>query len=1275
MYLKEIEVENFKSFKGEMTIPLDRGFTAITGPNGSGKSNCGDAIQFVLGPRSNKVLRAQNVKDLIFNGGKTHKPARSCSVTLIFANPVSNSGRRRLPIEKDEVRMSRQVRLTSSGNSVTSYLLNGESSTQRTFQRMLAQANARSDGYNIVLQGDVTSLSKMTANERRKVLDEVAGVTSYDDEIRKADRQRNQVEDYIERIGMLEEEQKARLKTLKKEREAAQKVKDLKDELDNSRTVHTQARHRSSKNEIKFNVEERTRYETEAEQMRQRISEGEKELQELDDKVGELERQLKDIMGGDGDELLENIRQLQLVVDRHSDRVSQVEERNKEDENEITILDSELKEAQTALEGHDTSLVAAKKSLDQAKEMFKEASKAEEEVRKSLSESGNANAQLTRNLSKAMEAVDAANAALVAAEVDLQGSIQHSEMLAEQLAQLQESAEEARLQVDELEIQGEEMGGLDTGKDRAELANELDRLQKQEVKLLSEYETIESKLIETTRRLANVRAEVEGRSGTSGMGGGAASVMAARDRGEVKGILGTIAELTAPKDSKHEQALSIAVGAGMTSIIVEDDQVASECIALLRQNKAGRATFLPLNRIQSTRPAGKAVMVSRKAGVLGFAHDLLEFDQRIESAVRYVLRNTLVVEDLATARRNMGGVRLVTLKGDVTEAGGAMVGGSIKRGMVGFSGRIQGSSEAEKLASEQERLQIMADTVSAALSESRRNQQAMRAKLTSLAEDEGSDKIAQWRAELKLAKSEHKRIHNEATVIEKRLEEADKAVNEARGSLESTRQSKDLAEQSRTDANEKLQAASPEHLREKLLEAQASRLEAEGMQTKASAILDAGNDTGDLLRNRCDEIQSRIASLTSSINTRNTQLESETSAVKQSEIDLQEAEQRRAQLLEEHQGLDQERMAFSEERAALRQNLTTIATEAQNRTRLAEELTRTLASKEESMVELCNEMALYGIKPAPEDQVLPSLGDAEKEVRKLERKLEGMGDVNMLAIEQYDAVELRLADMKDDFKTLQKRRKHLIDVTEQLESQRKTRLLATLESVNENFKVVYEKLSDGGRAELFLENPEQPFKGGLDMWAQPRGKSSKSRLQGLSGGEQSMASMALIFAIQDHDPSPFYYFDEVDQNLDAYNAERIAQMCRERSLNAQFIMVTLRKVSLRLADHHIGITHAGDGCSRRIADFDRERAIELGEKSLAEMKRQGKVEPVEEFEEEMPEVPEPLDSPSSLGGLTTFNELSQRADEMSDEINEHREQVSSQEEEEEPEIEEEQSLQ
>jgi hypothetical protein len=328
--------------------------------------------------------------------------------------------------------------------------------------------------------------------------------------------------------------------------------------------------------------------------------------------------------------------------------------------------------------------------------------------------------------------------------------------------------------------------------------------------------------------------------------------------------------------------------------------------------------------------------------------------------------------------------------------------------------------------------------------------------------------------------------------------------------------------------------------------------------------------------------------------------------------------------------------------------------------------------KEETLSDLLSEMSDSDIEPAQIDVTLPSVGDAEKKVRGLERRLEGYGPVNMLAIEQYDHCQERLDEMRDDFKTLQSRRKHLLDVTEQLELQRKERLLNVLEKVNENFKVAYNALSDGGRGELFLENPKEPFKGGLELWAQPRGKSAKVTRHQLSGGEQSMAALALIFAIQDYDPSPFYYFDEVDQNLDGYNAERIAKMCSERSKRAQFIMVTLRKVSLRLADHHIGITHGGDGCSRRIVDFDKERALELGAKALKEAnaaseQNQSRIDEAAAASIEMPLVPDSLETPSSLGGIlsllndkftesgaesNTLASLSERTADMTEDIEE-----------------------
>ena len=331
-------------------------------------------------------------------------------------------------------------------------------------------------------------------------------------------------------------------------------------------------------------------------------------------------------------------------------------------------------------------------------------------------------------------------------------------------------------------------------------------------------------------------------------------------------------------------------------------------------------------------------------------------------------------------------------------------------------------------------------------------------------------------------------------------------------------------------------------------------------------------------------------------------------------------------------------MELIEERTSLQVKLQQKALDARSRRGMVEEMGRALNLKDESIRETQLEMSQNNIEPAEEGVSLPSVGDAERNERTLQRRLDSHGPVNMLAIEQFDACEARLAEMKGDFKVLQHRRKHLIDVTGKLEEQRKERLVKVLEKVNENFKVAYKSLSDGGRGELFLENEDEPFKGGLELWAQPRGKSAKVTRHQLSGGEQSMAALALIFAIQDYDPSPFYYFDEVDQNLDGYNAERIALMCRERSKRAQFIMVTLRKVSLRLADHHIGITHGGDGCSRRIVDFDREKAIALGEKALAEAekdndKNHSRIEEASSASHEMPIVPEPLATPTSLGGL------------------------------------------
>ena len=1255
MYLKELVMVDFKSFKGEVRIPFGRGFTAITGPNGSGKSNSGDAIQFVLGPKSAKTLRAQNSKDLIFNGGKNSRPAKGCAVTLVFANPAMEGGLRRLPLDMDEITMAKRVRLTPAGNVVTEYQLNGEESSLKAFHRLLGAANARPDGYNIVLQGDVTSLSKMSSGERRKVLDDVAGVTSYDEEIRKADRQRKQVEEYLERIAMIEQEQQRHLAELVEEKKDAEKALKIREDLLNARARLWRARLAGQQGTIEHQRREIGRNIEEASALEADVAEAAKHLIQLDDAIAELVKQIQDKLGGGGEALQQEIQRLNVAIETAADRLSDMASRDQTDGENRTRLEADLDEASAASDHAAADIKQAEEALKAAKDALAAAAKEEATVREALEGSTSDVAELARTVQACEEEIEHARAALANAQSDVDRSATAGELLLEERQKAEEALAGAKMQVAESELQGQEIKAMAEGSDRESLARDLTAAQRKESTLVEEANAVETRLRDVERQLARARAAMESNSGSSGLTGGAAAVLGARDSGELEGIFGTIAGLCAPKDEAHSTALSTAIGGGMMSVVVETDEVAAKAIRWLKNNNAGRATFLPLNKINAGRPAGRAVMVARQPGVIGFAHDLLEHDPRIDAAVRFVLRNTLVVDTMATARANMGGVRLITLDGSVAEAGGAMTGGSPRRSRISFGGKIQGASEVERLTKEVERLRMMSEGVSAKVREAREAQAEVRRRLGDLANNDAAAKLASWRSAHAAAKSTLAKEEGNLAGLVKRL---DAFEQEGRRHLALRAQAQQrLAEavEAKDEASQHLQDASPTHLKERLHAAELAKTTAEADLQSNEATIRSGKERHALLFGNVEDLTGRLDALASDAATRATERATlERAMAENREVLIAKEEERRSHL-EEHQGLEDERIRLVDERSALRAASEQKASDARSRRQHAEELRRLLSTSEAHLVEIRASMVEEGVPETVEDEApLPTVADGERTVRRLERRIEDIGSVNWRAIEQHAACEERLASLSADHGVLKGRRQDLLDLAEQLDQQRTVRLTQVLSKVNENFKRVYKTLSKGGEGELFLENPEQPFSGGLDMWARPRGKSSRCRLQGLSGGEQSMAALALIFAIQDYDPSPFYYFDEVDQNLDSDNARLIAEMCRARSERAQFIMVTLRKVSLSLADHHIGVTHGGDGCSRRIMDFNRQRALELGEAAeeaaaADAAKNADRAGEAVAFQNAMPEVPESLGTPKSLEGLMA------RADDVAEEEAESRE--------------------
>ena len=1238
LHLKAIEMENFKSFKGEVVIPFEVGFTGITGPNGSGKSNCGDALQFVLGAKSSKSLRAENVGQLIFNGGNRGKAAKNCKVTLVFDNPKDSNGNRRLKVDTDEVLLTRTVRLGRKGNSNSAYYLNERPSTATEFRRLLTGAGARGDGYNIVLQGDVTHLATMTDRARRKVLEDVAGVTSYDDEIRKANRQRDKVEQYIEQITLLEEEINKRIKTLAKEREQAMKYRELQETLETARRTLMHSRHRSRLEEIELVTDERGNYIVRLSEIGEEIEADNKQELSIEDELAEIQRQLNEVLGDDGKKLGDQQRRLEVEVETRKDRISGLKEDIGDASDEQEVLQAEQVEAEQALTSHEESLDSARDTLKKAEEDLQGAAEAEEEARSALDSGDKVVHELNRAFGKSTETVEKTQEVANKAILKAGAETQNVEFLHQQLADLETALDEARLNRDDLLLQGEELDSNAPEQDRTKLAQELAKIQRQERGLLDDVQRSEEQLRDAEMALVRARGELENRSGsTAGMARAVKAVLNLRDSGEVRGILGSMSELCAPKDSRDEEALAYSMGGGMNSIVVRDDETAAQCISWLRKNKAGRATFLPLNRLQSRRPGGRSVMVSRQPGVVGFASDLLEYDNSIELAVINVVRDTLIVESMDVARRHMGGVRMVTRTGSVVEGSGAMVGGSARANRPQFGGKMAGSSVVEKAEEDVERLSLVAETGRAALAELRQSEHQLRQRINNLANDDHAFEARAWKEDLGRAETSFKDSESKVKVALKNLEQATAKQNKAESASELANNAHQDALQAKTDAATALQEGSPQHLSRRLRDSQEQRNEAERAKLTAKETLSGGENQSILLTSQIKELQRRIDEQQSIVDKATKKISDAESEIETYQEELDTVSEAHSQITEEYRELDDKRIALREERVKLTTRLEQKVRDRDAINKRITDLNLQIHQKKEALRELDAEMAELEIKPASDDAVLPTVQEAEASVRNLERRVGNLGDVNMRAIEQYDEAQERSGNLSTDSKRLREHRQSLISLEDQLETERKDRLTTVMDIVNVNFSRVYQHLQPGGKGELRFENPKKPFEGGLQMWASPPGK--KSGLGLLSGGEKSMAALALIFAIQDYEPSPFYYFDEVDQNLDTFNAENIASLCRLRSEQAQFIMVTLRKVSLQLADHHIGITHAGDGCSRRITDFGRDQAIEVGDAAHQELEAIKKTKDAKKAldelpaVEEMPKAPEELATPASLGGL------------------------------------------
>ncbi len=1180
MYLKRIKLRNFKSFAGATEIPFEPGFTGVAGPNGMGKSNISDAILFVLGPTSSKALRAERLTHLFFNGGASKKPATECEVSLVFDNADHL-----LPSEAAEVEITRYVKLAPSDpNGYYSYFyVNGRRSTQTEIDALLSHARLSGDGYNLVQQGDINKIVTMGPIPRRGLVERLAGISQYDEELERAAAKRTDLDQNLERIQTLLGEVKNHLATLEGQRLQAIQYKQLTDEKRKTEARLARATHRVAEHEL-------ATCRTQVEQARKELErlDGERgslaaRQAELAEAIEKIDREIATAGGAEAARFKQELDEKKLAHARAEQSLANLREALEQLAQQASELEKTLKtdeDQHAQFTGQAEKLAEALKALD-----ARAASQAEElqTATAAPGRSGDKLAQARKQQIEIDRKLEAKQRAWQDAVAAREGANAASQAAEKAQAQTEEDLSEREVEVKDLELRLREAGGTGgAGKGPGELQKELAGLKQKEQDLTAEATRLAQEVAELNRRYVALDARLKARADSGSRPVALAAVdylLSQRNLGKIEGIRGTVEEL-AEFDPKFKTALQVAGGQRFQALVVETDQVAEECIRILRDEKRGRATFLPLNKMLAGRPHGKALVVAKAAGATGFAIDLVRFEEALRPAFWYVFGETVVMNDLTQARAQMGGVRLVTLTGDLIEATGAISGGYVDP-----TGQGRGADSAVELKRLGDELRQKSGAETAARTELAKLAEKIRTTADELASRSIQDEahrstrqvvekdLAAAREKLRAVRDRLQRAVDDRRRAEEALGAREAALTKIGEELEQLKQGAKTAQEQYLGQLPQALSARLKGLQESAQKTQEERVRANGdlQSVRASITALAGQIEG--RRKELERMRGELATKRKELaRTEKTVREAAEALEALKSVEAKQGAAARAQT-DRRRTLEDDRLKVTGELGKVDATLTS------RRGHLVEEETRA-AEAERRFQELEDALRQYP-EPEADEKPMP-LDELRRRIATLDQQLQAMGDVNARAVEEYDGEKARLDDFSGEAQRLSSEKTELVALVAEIEKKKREKVVDVVTQVNANFHEIYGELSAGGEGEIALENPDDPLGAGLLIRARPVGK-TVLRLEQLSGGEKSLASLAFIFSLQRYDPSPLYVFDEVDMSLDGLNAEYVGRMLRRNAERAQFIVISLRKVTLKFAHRLFGVTMRGDGCSRVVS--------------------------------------------------------------------------------------------
>ncbi|RAK11081.1 condensin subunit Smc [Halanaerobium saccharolyticum] len=1181
IFLKKIRLKGFKSFANKTDIEIEENITAVVGPNGSGKSNIVDAIRWVLGEQSAKNLRGSRMADIIFSGSEELNAKKKASVTLFFDN--SNGD---LPVEGKELTLGRQV----SDDGRSDYLINGASCRLKDIEMLLMDSGLGSDGYSIVGQGRIDSIIKSKPDKMRLFFEEAAGIMKHKSRKEDAEKRLDNTNNDLNRIHDLVDELEKRHDPLAKAAEKAKKYKDYKNQL--------------SDLEISLLNKQWKEHSEEFSQLSQKRESAEKKLNEKESSYNALSYQLDNSkdklksLKNEKEEVSNNYFQNQNKVNEINNNLNVMEERKNnyiENKENLTQKITDLKK--------DRKLQQEK--VKQAEDNFELINSDQQNIQAEID-------KLKKNINQNNEQIESLSQKIKVKENEIEANkkkIQDENSALERLKErveisndrLQEISADQNQIDDKMKVESEKAAQIK--KELAEIReqitqkeSDLDSLKENIDKEAQALEAGKDELLKTKEDYQHYNSRLqlmeEMQESYEGYYNGVRSLLEQREK--FSGIIDVVAEIVSVK-AEFEQAIETALGAKMQNIIVEDDQTARDAVKYLKQNKKGRATFLPLNMVNGSRLGDHYLeKLAQQKGFIGLAVDLVDFPDRLENVFNFLLGQIVVSDNLNHAvqmskniKRNF---RVVTTEGDVVYPGGAISGGSSSSNSRDLIGR---SRKIEDLKTKKSRLQQKGKALVEKLETNKKELDQKREKLEAL------------KSAVQSLKMEENNIINRKNRVEETLLElkSDKDLRQNNFSEldNSLKNNKDLIKIKEKKINELKEKNKSLNLEINDLKA-ALNIKEENLTELEPQLKELELD-GARISEKRNNAQEKLKEAKRSLELKIKEINNKEEEIKEISSDLERISDRRVKMQQKKKELESAGEDLKQKKEELTIKVKNLEKEVEVKEKKAKELQQQLNKIKDDFHQLdlkytklddklTNIKSIlledYNLKPTEIDESdLIEIKDedeaeVESKIKSLKKKMDSLHPVNEAAVEEFAELKERLDYLHEQQDDLKHARNSIELVISDIEESMEKMFAETFYQVKEEFSKVFKALFQGGKAELKLSEPEELLTTGVEIHAQPPGKSLKS-LSLLSGGERALTAIALIFAFIQVKPSPFYVLDEIDAPLDDVNIVRFASFIKKYAKVAQFIIITHRRYMMTEVDSLYGVTMEKSGVSRLVS--------------------------------------------------------------------------------------------